>query len=284
MSTPTATPVKTPTEAYTADNRDITKALPPTADFRISYGPHALHYGDLRLPPGPGPHPVVVFVHGGRWRAEYDLQHVSAACAAFTARGVATWNIEFRRVGHIGGGWPGTLLDVGQATDFVRELALNYNLDLNNVVISGHSSGGHLAQWLGARHRIPAGDPLYVANPLKPKAVVALAGVGDLRRTWARNPEGVEEFLGGSPEQYPERAATSAACEMLPVGVPFTLVNGMEDALPYSMAEEYAERARAAGDDVQVILIPGAGHFWLVDPNSPGWPQVEDAVIAAVRR
>src|SRR5579862_4144320 len=88
----------------------ILKATPPPADERISYGPGPLHYGDLRLPRGPGPHPLVVMVHGGRWRAEYDLQHVGAACAALTKRGLATWNVEFRRVGHLEGGYPGTLL------------------------------------------------------------------------------------------------------------------------------------------------------------------------------
>ncbi|MBV8085537.1 MAG: alpha/beta hydrolase, partial [Chloroflexi bacterium] len=107
----------------------ILKRTPPPADERIAYGPGPLHYGDLRLPAGPGPHPVVVMVHGGRWRAEYDLQHLGAACTALTARGVATWNIEYRRVGHLEGGYPATLLDAGMALDHLINIVSRYNLD-----------------------------------------------------------------------------------------------------------------------------------------------------------
>ncbi|MBV9120271.1 MAG: alpha/beta hydrolase [Chloroflexi bacterium] len=273
-------PGAAPQSEYTADNRDIAKALPPPADFRISYGPHPLHYGDLRLPDGPGPHPVVVFVHGGRWRAEYDLQHVSPACAALTAAGVATWNIEFRRVGHIGGGWPGTFEDVGKAADYVREIAGEHNLDLDRLVIAGHSSGGHLALWLAGRASLPPDSPVHTPNPLRGRAVIALAPIADMEEVWADSPDGVEDILGGSPKEFPDRLRGASPAELLPFGMRQVLIQGDHDNRPPSMLENYGARACAAGDEVKVRIIPGAGHFWLVDPGSPCWDEIADAILA----
>jgi acetyl esterase/lipase len=140
---------------------------PPPATERIPYGPDPLQFGDLRLPEGPGPHPVVVVVHGGFWRARWDLEHIGHACAALTREaGVATWCIEYRRIGNEGGGWPGTFLDVGAATDFLREIAKTHSLDLDRVVTIGHSAGGHLAVWLAARQHIPKDDSLHTDLPL----------------------------------------------------------------------------------------------------------------------
>ncbi|HYF64217.1 MAG TPA: alpha/beta hydrolase, partial [Herpetosiphonaceae bacterium] len=114
----------------------------PPADLRLAYGPDPLHFGDLRLPAGPGPHPLVIVVHGGFWRNRYDLEHIGHVCAALTARGLATWSIEYRRIGDPGGGWPGTFLDAGRAADYARELAPRFNLDLERTVSAGHSAGG----------------------------------------------------------------------------------------------------------------------------------------------
>ena len=128
-------------------------ALPrPEAQHRIAYGPGPQQFGELRLPDGAGPHPVVIVVHGGCWLAEYDLGYMSSLAAALTADGVATWSIEYRRVGDDGGGWPGTFDDVGAAADHLREIAAEHELDLERVVAVGHSAGGHLALWLAARH------------------------------------------------------------------------------------------------------------------------------------
>ena len=139
---------------------------PPTAHARIPYGSDPLNVGDLRLPAGDGPHPVAVVIHGGFWRAKYTLEHIGHLCAALTAEGIATWSVEYRRLGDEGGGWPNTMLDVGAATDHLREIAPQYKLDLDRVVVMGHSAGGHLAAWVASRHRIPETSDLYMPSPL----------------------------------------------------------------------------------------------------------------------
>src|SRR5436190_1546962 len=115
---------------YALRIRSMTHILdlaPPPADARLRYGPEPLHFGDLRLPKGDGPHPVVVVLHGGFWRAAYGLEHIGHLCAALTGAGMATWSIEYRRIGNPGGGWPGTFQDVALAAKYVRELAPTYN-------------------------------------------------------------------------------------------------------------------------------------------------------------
>src|SRR2546426_3154207 len=115
---------------------------PPPADHRILYGPGEFHFGDLRLPKQNGPHPAALVIHGGFWRAEYGLEYIGYACAALTDFGLATWNIEYRRLGQEGGGWPGTFEDVANAADHLQSIAQQFNLDPNRVIAIGHSAGG----------------------------------------------------------------------------------------------------------------------------------------------
>jgi acetyl esterase/lipase len=256
----------------------------PAATTRVPYGPDPLNFGDVRLPKGAGPHPVVVVIHGGSWKAKYDLAHIGHACAALTARGVATWSVEYRRVGNPGGGWPGTFQDVGQAIDFLREIAPRYDLDLTRVVAIGHSAGGHLALWAAGRSRIPVGDPLHAESPFHLMAVVSLAGVGDLRRAWQRQQDdrSVAALMGGGPDEVPMRYAMASPAELLPLGVRQVLIHGTEDAeVPFAEAEGYWA-ARAAGDDVTLVRLPGTGHFEVIDPLSPEWSTVADVVFSAV--
>jgi acetyl esterase/lipase len=264
---------------------DILELPPPPANGRIAYGPGAYHFGDLRLPPGTGPFPVVVLVHGGYWRARYGLEYFGHAAAALTAEGYATWNMEYRRIGHEGGAWPGTFEDVAAATDYLRTLADEYPLNLTRVIALGHSAGGHLALWLAARRRLPADSPLYAPDPLIPYAVVSLAGVLDLCRGSALGLSNgaVHELLGGPPEEYGERYAATSPAELLPIGVRQILVHGTEDdSVPYEISRDYAEAARAAGDDVRLVTLQGVGHFEVVDPRTAESSATFDAVRAAL--
>ena len=253
----------------------------PPADARIAYGEAPHQFGELRLPPGPGPHPVVVMVHGGFWRARYGLEHVGHLCAELARRGHATWSLEYRRVGNEGGGWPGTFEDVARGLDFLRTLGGTQPLDLSRAVLMGHSAGGHLALWLAACRRLRPGEPLYRPDPFIPRGVVVLAGVVDLEQAQAlRLSNGaVEELLGGTPAQVPERYRLGSPSALVPLGVRQVLLHGAEDdTVPVSLSIGYHARAAALGDDVRLLTLPGAGHFELINPLAQEWRQVVEAL------
>jgi acetyl esterase/lipase len=238
------------------DSHDILTDRPPSpAEERIAYGPGPLHFGDLRLAGGDGPHPLAVVLHGGGWMANYNLIHTGHMCSALTGAGIATWNVEYRSHGDVGGGWPGTLEDVRLALALVPSLP---RIDPARVVVVGHSAGGHLAL-LGAR-----GAPVG--------AVVAIAPVAE-PEAWDSDSVGL--FFGDvvPVEGSPRRS--------LPLGVPQTVVHGTDDeSVPFAMSAAYVEAARAAGDDARLLALEGAGHFEPVDPQSAEWPRVLDCIAA----
>ncbi len=253
---------------------------------RIPYGADAQNFGILRVPRAEGPHPVVVVIHGGFWRALYDLEYIEPVCDALTDAGAATWSIEYRRLGS-GGGFPATFYDVSLALDYLRELAPTHQLDLSRVVTLGHSAGGHLAVWAAARQWIPLDNPILPRNsaPLALRAAISLAGVVDLYACWRYHLSNqvVEEFLGGAPQEFPERYAVASPMELLPLGVRQVLVHGTEDDnVPYEISRAYHAAAVARGDDATLVTLPGAGHFECVDPRSREWSAVKSAVLASV--
>src|SRR5882757_3399321 len=248
--------------------QELTAVPARPADARVAYGTDSNQFGELRIPGGRGPHPVVVLIHGGCFKAAYaSLRDMAPMGDALKAKGIATWNIEYRRLGQPGGGWPGTHQDVGRAVDRLRALAETYRLDLNRVVVVGHSAGGHLAMWAASRSRIPASSALYASDPLRVRGVVDLAGPVDL----SANIDGYESLckdtvitslLGGTPAAVPERYAQASPRSLLPLGVPQVLILGQyEEFVPLELAQEYVTAARQAGDPVQLEVIPGVGHF-----------------------
>jgi acetyl esterase/lipase len=268
-----------PACAQTLTYRDIEKLPRPAALRRLAYGTDPLQFGDLRLPEGRGPHPVAVIIHGGCWYSEYDLNHIAGFAAALTRLGLATWTIEYRRVGNPGGGWPGTFADAAQATDYLRELARSYPLDLNRVITVGHSAGGQLALWLAARRRLPQSSPLYADDPLRVAGVLSLAGITDMYRFSPRCGDAARRVLGGSVEEVPQRYGQTSPVELLPFGVRQLLLHGTLDSIvPLEMGMNYKAAAEKKGEDVKFIPINGAGHFELIAPQSAAWPMVEGAV------
>ncbi|MBA3944760.1 MAG: alpha/beta hydrolase [Herpetosiphonaceae bacterium] len=252
----------------------------PAPPERITYGDAALQFGDLRLPAGAGPHPVVILIHGGFWRAPYGLDLMAGLADDLQAHGIASWNIEYRRIGDLGGGWPGTLVDVAQATDHLRLLVTPYSLDLSRVVPVGHSAGGHLAFWLAARRRIALSDlppevpASIIATPLRLVSTISLAGVIDLDAGWQHNlgRGAVAELLGGSPTTVTDRYGIADPVALLPLGVPQCIIHGSaDDRVPLALSEAYVLRAQAAGDAVQLRALPGVDHFAPVDPASQAW-------------
>lgn len=243
-------------------------AAPP--GLRIVYGTDEFQFGELYLSAGTGPHPVAIVIHGGYWRARYDLRHIGHFCLGLAKSGIAAWSLEYRRLGNAGGGFPGTFDDIRAGAMQLEKFAKERALDMKRVVATGHSAGGHLVLWLAKRRVAPL------------KAVVPLAPVADLRRAWELRLSNnvVEEFLGGSPAAVPEQYRTTSPMEMTPLGVNQRVIHGdRDDVVPVSMSREYVAVARKSGDDATLTEPEGAGHFELIDPRSSAWVQVRDTII-----
>jgi len=256
----------------------------PPADHKTAYGSDPLQFGELRLPKGVWPHPVVVFIHGGCWLSQYNLKYAGHLGAALAEAGVASWNIEYRRVGDTGGGWPGTFEDVASGVDYVQTLAKTYPLDLNRVIVAGHSAGGHLALWIAARNNLPKDHPLYPKKPVPLRGVVSIAGVADLRETVVACGDAIEKLMGGAPGDQASRYSQASPIDLLPLGVKQIIVHGEVDkTVPLTMATEYAEAAKKKGDDVKLVVIEKAAHFEVVDPKSFAWARVRDEMLALLK-
>ena len=250
-------------------SEDLLTIPPPPADARLSYGSDPNQFGELRVPKGGGPFPVLISIHGGYWRAKYDLAYMGHLCAALTGKGLATWNLEYRRVGNAGGGWPGTFEDVRNGYRFVSQIAKRYNLDSTKWAAVGHSAGGQLALCLAGH------EPAV-------KRVVSLAGVVDLQQAWELHlsDNAVVGFLGGEPATVPEHYHEADPMQLKISQAMQWLIHGAsDDTVPPFLSRNYTEQKKTRGENVHYLEISTAGHFDLVDPRSTAWPKVEGTVM-----
>jgi acetyl esterase/lipase len=246
-----------------------------------AYGTGPGQIGELWRPRHPSrgtPWPVAVLLHGGFWRLQRSLELMRPLAADLAWRGFAVWNLEYRRVGQPGAGWPGTLEDVAAGVDHLVRLAARVSLDLERLVVVGHSAGGQLALWSAARLRLPAGAP--GAGPLVvPSLVASLAGVCDLvAGARAGIGEGaVAAFLGAGPDEAPERYRLASPLARLPLGIRQVLLHGDADRrVPVEQSRAYAAAASAAGDPVELVELADIDHMTLIDPSSSAWSEVAD--------
>jgi len=257
-------------------------------DKHIAYGAAPSQFVELYLPQGPGPHPVVLLLHGGCWTVDFGgIRQMRNMAGALTRAGVAVWNVEYRRYDEAGGGYPGMYQDVATAVDLLREHAAAGSLDLARIAAVGHSAGGHLAQWAVSRHKLPAWSAAWVSNPLPIPAVVSLGGLADLRNEAGlicTSCERVTSQLAGEPTtERPDVFLDTSPAEMLPCGVRSVLIHGEFDEIsPLSTGERYAARARAAGDAAEVLVLPGGGHYDEVSADSPSWAIVGREILKAL--
>jgi len=252
---------------------DILSLAAPKADLRVAYGSEGNQFIDLRMPRGSGPHPLAICMHGGFWRAKYDLEYLGHLCAALTQRGVATANLEYRRVGNAGGGWPGTFEDIRAAYQLLLQKGRLYKFDTLRMVVLGHSAGGQLALCLAAH------QPGV-------KAAISLAGVVDLQRAYELrlSNHAVVEFLGGTPAEVPEHYREADPMK-LAIRTRQWLVHGAEDdTVPPEFSKNYVRAKVKGSEDARLVAIAGAGHFDVVDPRSGAWAEVEKVVADTVRR
>lgn len=219
------------------------------------------------MPRAAGPHPVAIVIHGGYWRTQYGSLIMRPVCADLRRRGWATWNIEYGRIGRGGrGGWPTTFVDVATAVDHLAALG-DERLDLDRAVVVGHSAGGQLALWVGGRGGLPVGAP-GAAPVVMPRHVLALSPVTDMVRAGAP----AAAVLGGTVEEVPEHYAQADPMRRLPLGVGVTVVHPVDDqTVPVHRSREYAQAARAAGADVELLEPATGGHRDVIDPGHPTW-------------
>jgi acetyl esterase/lipase len=250
-------------------SEDILNLPAPKPDAHVSYGSDRNQFIDLRLPKTRGLHPAAIGIHGGYWRAQYDLEYFGHACAALTAKGMVTANLEYRRVGNPSGGWPGTFDDLRAAYQFVIQNASRYSIDTRRVIVIGHSAGGQLALCLAAHQP-------------ELKAAISLAGVVDLQRAYQLHlsNNAVVEFLGGTPLEAADHYHEADPMK-LAIKPPQWLVHGTkDDTVPPDLSRDYAKAK--VREDVHLVMIEKADHFEIVDPHSKAWREVERVVLESL--
>jgi len=252
-------------------SEEILTLPPPPADQRLAYGADPNQFGDLRLPVEnqAAPFPVVMNIHGGYWRAKYDLLHAGHLCGALTRKGCATWNVEYRRVGNPGGGWPGTFEDIINSYRFLSQIARRNHLDSQRIVVMGHSAGGQLALCLAAHQETMRG-------------VVSLAGVVNLIRAFELHlsSDAVVEFLGGKPNEVPDHYQEADPVQLVIPQVRQVLAHGLaDDAVPPELSRRYVEAKQKSKEQVELAELPQADHFDVIDPRSAAWAHIEKAVL-----
>lgn len=235
----------------------------PRADIRplrSDYGPDPNQFGELRRAIGVS-HGLAMVVHGGFWRARRTVRMTTPLAEALTARGYDTWNVEYRRAGQ--GTWWDTLSDVAAAFDHLPFLADRHGLDLARTFLVGHSAGGHLAAWCAGRAAVAARKRPHegvAAAHSTPRGLVTAGATLDLV-SGARAGTGdhaVAAFLGGRPDEVPDRYACADPAQRVPIGVPTRCVHSANDErVPYEQSARYVELARAAGDDAALVTASG---------------------------
>lgn len=292
-ATASAAPAAVPADAVVTKPMDLQDYLAlkgPAPDKRIEYGSAPSQFVELFKPTGPGPHPVVVLIHGGCWTVQFGgIEQMRNMAGALAKQGIAVWNVEYRRYDEEGGGYPGMYQDVATAVDLLKHEAKVSALDLNRVVAVGHSAGGHLAQWAVSRHKLPEWSPAWAPQPLPIKTVISLGGLADLRNEAAlirRTCDRETAQIAGAPSAArPDVFLDTSPAEMLPAGVRTVLIHGEHDDIsPTVTGENYARRARAAGDVAEVLVLPGGSHYDEVSAESKAWVIVNDQIHKALSR
>jgi acetyl esterase/lipase len=251
---------------------DILSQPQPPPDERVVYGADPNQFLEVRLPHTKGPHSLLLNIHGGYWRARYDLKHAGHLCEALRVAGVATFNSEYRRIGDPGGGWPGTFEDIRSAYRFIQQERSRFHLDLDRLVVMGHSAGGQLALCLAAH------EPSV-------RRAISLAGVVDLKKGYALHlsNDAVAAFLGGKPDAVPEHYREADPMELRITHARQWLLHGQDDdTVPPAFSRDYVMQKKKAGESVELLEIPRAGHFELIDPASEGFKQVTSTVLTAL--
>ncbi|MEM7328260.1 MAG: alpha/beta hydrolase [Pseudomonadota bacterium] len=257
---------------------DLLSQEKPMPSLTVRIGDSETDLVDLWLPETPGPHPVILMVHGGCWQKSIaDRTLMNYAAEDLRQRGLAVWNIEYRGVDEPGGGYPGTYLDVARAADALRQHADQHALDLSRVAGIGHSAGGHLVAWLAARAALPKQSPLFQEDPLLMRGIVNSGGLADLavstRVTQFDCLGAILDSLTGPPSDLRSSVfADTSPAELLPLPGRFISVSGAMDRIsPPGLADAIAAKNKAVGGAGQSVIVAGNNHVDLIAPGTAAW-------------
>lgn len=254
-------------------SEDILSKTPPPADARIAYGSDPNQFLDLRVPKdrARGVCPLIINIHGGFWRAKYSLDHAGHLCAALTGKEIVTANLEYRRVGDGGGGWPGTFEDIRSAYHFLVQHASEHKFDPARILVMGHSAGAQLALCLAAH------EPGV-------SRVVSLAGVVELQKAYQLHlsNDAVVGFLGGTPAEVPDHYHEADPMQLsIPHADQWLIHGSVDDTVPPEFSREYVARKSKppADENAHLLEIKAADHYDLIDPRSAAWKQIADLIL-----
>ncbi|MEZ5488728.1 MAG: alpha/beta hydrolase [Gammaproteobacteria bacterium] len=271
-----------------------------SAQTRIQYGPDSMQYGELYLPAGEGPFPVVTFLHAGCWRSSEGLMNAYRAMSkVMTENGIAAWNLQYRGATDPGGGWPGTWQDIAYGFDKLQSIAEDYPIDTDQALVVGHSAGGHFGAWLAMRSQLPPDSEIYVAAKVEPMGLVmadayinpeVIDSYGTSGEIYCGEPL-LENLVGGPVEKNLDNFRQISPLEWLPWGIPQEFVVSSYRypvSLPRILAQgkttmripDYPALAVIAGDEINVQVISNEEHGAFVREGSRGY----DATIVAIMR
>jgi acetyl esterase/lipase len=232
--------------------------------------------GDLYLPKGQGPFPVLIAVPGGGWRVcvRASLREWGFYLAA---RGYGVFVIDYRLATATRKAFPEAVQDVLAAVRFIRSSAVELSIDPNRIGLIGASAGAHLAA-LAALGGAAAFGEHPAATPAHVKALVAVCGVYDLFRHWqddlGRNPEPqsniARNLIGKEPYEdqrvYFEASPMRHVCyekKQIPVLVSWST---SDDVVDPAQSESFVRALQQARFTVRTHRLIGATHFWFGEP------------------
>ncbi len=248
---------------------------------RHAYGPHPSQYAELRIPETRVHRSIAVIIHGGFWRQAYGAELGRPPAADLAARGIVSWNLEYRRTAGGQGGYPETFEDVAAGIDALDAALAAAGIEDGPRIGIGHSAGGHLALWAAGRNLLAPGAPGALESEGRTlEGVVSQAGVLDLHlaHELGLSRGAAAELMGAAPEAAPEAWKNAdPAIRALP-SVPLVMLHGSADGdVPVALARSFAARARAAGAPVSYRELAG-DHYGLITPGDPAW----EASVAAL--
>ena len=231
---------------------------------------------DLVRPATPGPHPVVVLVHGGAWRRGHR-SYMTGTMHAFAAQGYAAASVDYRLADGGRSVFPGPVSDLRCAVRTLRARAPELGLDPRRFAAVGFSAGGHLASMLATASdvgELDDGSCPVTAGSANVQAAVSFYGPHDLRAPLRVGPGAdgaIRNLLGVSRTRDPARAALASPIAHVDRGdPPMLLVHGLRDRVVEVDQTRRMRRAlETAGVRVQTLELPNQSHGFGVFPRRP---------------